>query len=210
MPHIKFIFMFIGTYTLGLAWLAQNDVRVKRRIKLLLLFLGAYSLALVLLAQNDTVVIRRRSSSAPVTVTLVAHKLAQSTSTPTTAAVNSTGGNFIVAAVSAYTSGPANSFQDQHDSCNYPCNTWTALTTYSTSGGSNRITLYYVANASVGTSHVFKNVGTSNYSAIAIAVFSGVKTSTPFESGTDVGANNVGLNTVTLTISCFDVVLVMK
>lgn len=90
-------------------------------------------------------------------------------------AFNTTGANFIVIAVATDGSAPNPSVSDS------PGNTYTALTSYG--GGSppwNRTRLYYATNPTTSATHGFTVLGTNR--AVVVAAFSGVATTTPFQS----------------------------
>lgn len=123
-----------------------------------------------------------KHSSGP-TVALVTNSIGHAVDNAVTGSVNTTGANLLVCMVSAYTGGPADSLIDSKS------NTWTALTSRSNASGFNRITLYYVVSPTVGSGHTFTNNTTGSYTTIAMAAFSGIKTSSTFES--ENGADNV-------------------
>lgn len=100
----------------------------------------------------------------------------------TTGSTTTTGATLLVAVVVSYVSGSGLTISDSKS------NTWTALTTYSTSTQEN-ITLYYAQNPTVGTSHTVSCAGTSVYCSVAFAALSGLATSGVFNSGTDSGAH---------------------
>jgi hypothetical protein len=90
-----------------------------------------------------------------------------------TPSINTTGANFIVVAVSSYTTGPAATLSDNKS------NTWTPLTLHSVTGG-GQIQLYYSYNPTVGAGHTFSLAGTGIDGSLAVAAFSGVAAS-PFD-----------------------------
>jgi hypothetical protein len=99
--------------------------------------------------------------------------------TVTTAAIDTTGANLLVIAVTFDTTAT----QTISDSKG---NTWNALTrTTNTSSGA---VLYWSTPTSVGSSHTFSNTGTSNFSSICVMAFSGAAASTPFDQ--ENGATN--------------------
>jgi hypothetical protein len=104
-------------------------------------------------------------------IALVAHQIAHAVDNAQTTAIDTSGANFLIAAVAAFTSGPADSFGDTKS------NTWHALGPYTNSAGSMRVRLYYAYNATVGSGHQFTQSTTGSYTTISVAAFSGVQTS---------------------------------
>jgi hypothetical protein len=99
--------------------------------------------------------------------------------TGTSSAIDTTGANLLVAAVSSF-SAPTG-FSDSKG------NTWTALTAASNSNVACRI--YYSIPGSVGSSHTF--TGTGTYRTFWVGAFSGAASSSVF----DVEASNTGSGT---------------
>jgi hypothetical protein len=97
------------------------------------------------------------------------------------AAINTTGANFLVLNASFYSSGCTVTVSDSNS------NTWAALTGYSNGASTGRF--YYAVNPKVGSGHTFTVSGSSCYPSFEVAAFSGMKTSGVFDSGTDSGAN---------------------
>lgn len=111
-------------------------------------------------------------------ITLIAHSASPGghTGGDSTAAVNTTGANFLIAAVGAYAGG-ALAVADTYG------NTWTPLVNRGpdTSGGVNR--LYYAVNPVTGPGHQVSVSGSGIYATIAMQAFSGVQTTpSAFES----------------------------
>lgn len=99
---------------------------------------------------------------------LLAHQSAAATSGSsgaTTAAIDTTGANLIVIAISYDGAATGITVSDNKS------NTWTALTASPT--GSPQARLYYCYNPTVGTGHTFSVAGTSGFDPIAVAAFSG-------------------------------------
>lgn len=94
------------------------------------------------------------------------------TNTFTTSSIDTTGCNFLVAAVGFFS---AIALTDSKG------NTWTPLTTITNTTGNNSIRIFYAFNAIVGTGHTFTLTGASSFGAICVQGFSGVKTSSPFD-----------------------------
>lgn len=109
-------------------------------------------------------------------IALIAHTGSASgdTSSVTTSAINTTGANFLVVAVSNFASASAATVTDSKG------NTWTPLTTQVTPS-SQRMLLYYSVPTSAGAGHTFTATGTVDFPAICVQAFSVVNTS-PFES----------------------------
>jgi hypothetical protein len=112
--------------------------------------------------------------------TLIVNTALRSTNTTsvTTSAIDTTGANLLVLALSNYQPGPVATISDSKT------NTWTPLTTYE-QAGQNRIKLYYVAGPTVGSGHTFTATNaTAQYPSVAVAAFAGAHAS-PFraESG---------------------------
>lgn len=93
----------------------------------------------------------------------------------TTASLDSTGGSIVWVAVASYASASAPTLTDSKG------NTWTPATAY-TAPGSHRVQLFYAVNPTVGSGHTFTLSGTGTYCAIGVLVFSGAKTSSPFDA----------------------------
>ncbi len=106
---------------------------------------------------------------------LVSHVMAQSTGGAyiTTAAINTTGADLIVVA-GVQGASIANVVTDSKG------NTWTPLTVRT--GGTSKLRLYYCLNPTVGTGHTFSfNGGVTDYQSMAVAAFSGAKTTLAFD-----------------------------
>ena len=111
-------------------------------------------------------------------VTLVAHTSAVSPNavSVTTPAINTTGANFIVVAASAIA---ANGRITDSSS-----NTWIALNQYGPFAVGTGMRLFYSLNPTVSSAQTFTFSDTTSvdYPAIAVAAFSGVATSLPFDA----------------------------
>jgi hypothetical protein len=108
-----------------------------------------------------------------------------SSSSVTTAGVNTTGANFIAVCIADATSGTALavSLSDSKS------NSWTALTTYHPTGTSDRVAILYAQGSlNVGTGHTFTWSG--SFPAIAVIAFSGVASS-PHDQENGAGATSV-------------------
>jgi len=113
---------------------------------------------------------------------LIAHAAANGISTgATTVAINTTGANLLVVAISRYAPSPAPALSDSKG------NTWTALTERASAGPAVR--QYYCVGATVGTGHTFTVAGGESYSGIAVAAYSGAH-ATPFN--VEAGGNGTG------------------
>lgn len=104
----------------------------------------------------------------------------------TTSNVDSTGGNLGIALVLNYQAGGTVSLTDARTGCSSPCNTWTALSSYSVSAG-NVATIYYAQAMTVGAGHNFHCGGTTTYCSLSVAVIGTLATSSVFDTGTDKG-----------------------
>ena len=122
-------------------------------------------------------------------IALVNHVSAKSSAggSITSSAINNTGATLLVAAMSYYVgSGGSSAISDSSG------NTWTPLTLRSDNTANLRLQCYYCANPTVSSSQTFTATSTgSSFPAIAVASFSGVTTSTPFdqENGGGVAAS---------------------
>jgi RHS repeat-associated protein len=113
----------------------------------------------------------------------------------TTAAIDTTGATFIIAAVS-YNTGATPTISDSKG------NTWTPLTASAVTGTVTQ-RLYYAANPVVGSGHTFSNTAASNFSSICVAAFSGVSTSSPFdrENGATSSLSTIQTGSVTPAVN---------
>ena len=106
--------------------------------------------------------------------------------TITTASINTTGANFLVAVIADYT-GQTTNISDSKT------NTWTSRTAYT--NGNNRVRIYYVTNPTVGTGHTFTATPaltpTPSYPSIFVASFSSVATTTPYDVENGIGRAGV-------------------
>jgi len=134
------------------------------------------------------------ASPAHASFSLIAHTGAQSSDgvSATTAGINTTGATLLVVAV-ANLFGNSPSFTDSNS------NTWSALTPRDTGSGC-RVTLYYVANPTVGAGHTFSvNVGGgSQFPAITVVAWAGNAASGPeTENGATASATTIATGSVT-------------
>lgn len=105
----------------------------------------------------------------------------------TSGAMDTTGADFLVIAVSE----DGTTTQSPTDS---KSNTWVALGSWGTA--TMKVTFYYSENPTVGTGHTFTYSRTGSFSSIAVGAFATVKTSSPFDSGTDIGAGSASASTL--------------
>jgi hypothetical protein len=109
----------------------------------------------------------------------------------TTTSINTSGANFLIAAVGSYDPLGAPTLSDTKS------NTWTPLTAQSGDGAS--IQLYYSKNPTVGSGHGFTltpAIPGSSLISIAVQAFSGVDTTSPFDQQNTAGSG-VGVSTTT-------------
>jgi len=106
----------------------------------------------------------------------------------TTPAINTTTSNFLVACYPYFQGNPEPTLSDSQT------NTWSALTTYCNNNGVC-IRMKYVANPSTNASHTFTISGASSFSTLTVQAWSGMATSTPFQTGTDQGNAAFGSDT---------------
>lgn len=127
------------------------------------------------------------------TITLISSTKSAGTAGSTTPAINTTGANFIAIAIAG-----GNAVETVSDSKG---NTYTALTTQTTSGPDS--VLYYCVSPTVGTGHTFTNAATSSFSVIMVAAFSGLLTSGTFDvqNGATSGATVTSIQTGSITPS---------
>jgi hypothetical protein len=93
-----------------------------------------------------------------------------------TVTIDTTGANFIIAAVVHVEGTTFQAFTDTKG------NTWTALTEYGTSTGfGGYLKFYYCLNPTVGTGHGFTWTGITVAGSMAVAAYSGVKTTSAFD-----------------------------
>jgi hypothetical protein len=118
-------------------------------------------------------------------ITLVAHTSQHGVNTFTTSAINCTGANFIVLCFS----GTIPNYATFSDSSG---NSYTSLTTYlGGTGGSgyNYIVIAYTATVpTVSSSMTFTATGTGISGTLTVSAWSGMATSSVFQTGTDNGA----------------------
>lgn len=111
----------------------------------------------------------------------------------TSASVNTSGANFLVGMITSFAGAAAPTYSDGTTGCANPCNTWTALTTY-TGNSRQQIQIFYSQNPTVGSGHTCKaSAVTNSFSTCFLMAFSGMLTSGVFQAGTDSGAHNAGL-----------------
>lgn len=109
------------------------------------------------------------------TYALVSHTAAQTVDKQnvTTSSIDTTGANLIIIAQTA-------SDATLPTPTDNKSNTYTKLASHTTGGVTNAF--YYVSAPTVGTGHTFSsNSGTDHFQGIAVAAFSGAKTSSPFD-----------------------------
>lgn len=111
----------------------------------------------------------------------------------TTASIDTTGSTLLVAVVTYYSPGGFTSFSDSKS------NTWSHLNDY-TQDSLNRVSIYYVANGTVGTLHTFSvNASGNCYCGVAVQGFSG-NAASPFDvqnGATDPSASVLATGSVT-------------
>jgi hypothetical protein len=113
---------------------------------------------------------------------LVTQAQAQGITNPTTSSLNTTGADLLVVSVHEYDGGPAGTVSDSKS------NSWTALTSYNSSGAS-KVRIYYATSApTVGSGHTFQYTGSGVYATISVEAWSGAHPTTPF----DVENGNIG------------------
>lgn len=106
----------------------------------------------------------------------------------TTAAIVTTGADFLVAVVSFYTPTSARVMSDSKG------NIWISLTAFGVAG---RFTcIYYCANAVVGAGHTFTFATNNSYSALFVAAYSGVH-AVPFDGENGAGDGVPDISTPT-------------
>jgi hypothetical protein len=119
--------------------------------------------------------------------TLVAHISANGTNTFTTSAINCTGANFIVLSFS----GIIPNYATYSDSSS---NSYTSLTKYlggvQTNGYNYQVISYTASVATVSSSQTFTATGTGIGGTLTVSCWSGMATSSVFQTGTDSGSNN--------------------
>lgn len=115
--------------------------------------------------------------------TLLNHTAASGANGSTTPAINTTGADLIVIAVSSFSTNPEPVLSDSKG------NIWTPLTLQVS--GNPQIRLWYVRGGTFGLAHTFTLTGVASFSALAVQVFSG-SLANPFdvESGNSQGASN--------------------
>jgi hypothetical protein len=113
----------------------------------------------------------------------------------TTSSIDTSGANFIVVTTHYYgvteaLNGPMSLTENKSNGAP------TALTQYAVSAG-GAVRIYYWTNPTVGTGHTFTldttaPAGSNSYSDVCVQGYSGMATSSVFDSGTDSGANGGG------------------
>lgn len=93
----------------------------------------------------------------------------------TSGGLNTTGANFLVAAVSSYEVNAAPTLSDSNSNAG-----WTGLTQQTNAGGA-RVRLFYCLSPTVGSGHTFTLAGAGSYAALAVAAFSGAAASSAFD-----------------------------
>lgn len=103
----------------------------------------------------------------------------------TTSSIDTTGATLMVVAVVTYVGVSAGTLSDSKG------NTWTALTTYATSGN-QRVKWFYAQNPTVGTGHTFTAGPNGGLPSVGVLAFSGTATAGVFDTGQDQGYGTVG------------------
>lgn len=111
-------------------------------------------------------------------VSLVAHTIAQAVGTQTSSAIDTTSATFLVLSVSCNVEGVVSDSKS---------NTWTQLTVQSGANTFNRI--YYVATPIVGSGHTFTVTGALQFCTMCVAAFKAVKLASPFDQQNGAGGN---------------------
>jgi hypothetical protein len=131
-------------------------------------------------------------------IALIAHTAQASSGggSLTTSAIDTSGANFLVMATSGFTG--VNPVGVPTDS---KSNTWIGLTVH-TNSVTNTVPsqIFYAVNPTVGTGHTFSFGAASTFPSICVAAFSGVATTSPFDTVAGEGAGDNG-TAITLSIS---------
>ena len=114
-------------------------------------------------------------------IVFVNHTALSGQSTTTSSAIDTTGANFLVFAVSFYGATVPSVSDNKGNTSNYQQLTVYGSPSYST-------VLFYCASPTVGTGHTFTVTGTSIFFAAEVQAFSGIVAVSPFQAGTDSGA----------------------
>jgi len=113
-------------------------------------------------------------------ISVVAHTYTGGQHGGTTSGIDTTGATLLIIAVSGYNGSgnmPAATVSDSKG------NTYTPLTSQDDSMFvSSWVRLYYCGNPSVGSGHTITLTGTNVYATVAFAAFSGVTTTSPFDT----------------------------
>lgn len=140
-------------------------------------------------------------ASSYMTIAHIASTSAGSTggTTVTTSAIDTTGADFLVVAVSYYGS-TSNADPALSDSKG---NTWTALTARELGFNNAAAKIFYCKPTSVGSGHTFTADRTNTYPTISVSAFSGVKATSPFdqESGTSTNSASTSYQPGSITPS---------
>jgi hypothetical protein len=134
--------------------------------------------ALAALEAADIAAMAGTNGAAAAAIAFVSGSVAGSPdSTGVVVTINTTGANFLVAAISDYGATTMGPLIDEKS------NTWVPLTTYS--DGVSRIRMFYSVPTSVGSGHTLHAGASGTYPSLAFAAFSGVNAA-PFdkEAGT--------------------------
>jgi hypothetical protein len=133
---------------------------------------------------GQSLTVRITNAGAAPTV-LVASTIAKGSSSVTTAAINTTGASFLVAALASYASGTSQIVSDSKG------NSWTVLQDY---GANAEVQLFYCSHPTVGTGHTFTSACVAP--ALAVAAFSGMLDSGTVDmTTTGAGATQPGSGT---------------
>ncbi len=125
---------------------------------------------------------------------LVAHSCSSGgPNTVGTSAMNTTGANFLVAAI-GYSFGSSPVISDNYS------NTWTPLSAYGPDSGAGMTKVYYAPNATVGASQTVTVSGSSIYANVCVAAFSAAGSFGIQEGGVSASASSYQLGSVTPAI----------
>lgn len=119
-------------------------------------------------------------------IAFVASEQAGAANNATTSAIDTSGANFLVAAIADTPVGGGFTFSDSKG------NTWNTLTSYISTATGARTRIVYAYNATVGSGHTFSvaDVSGNSYVSICVAAFSGVQTSPNPYNADVVGVND--------------------
>ncbi len=112
---------------------------------------------------------------------LVANTVAQGLDGGTTSNIDTTGATLLVVGICSFGTDPT-TISDSNS------NTWNALTIFTTGGG-QRVRLFYALNPIVGSGHSFTFSATGSAAVILVSAFSGADTTSPFDSENGSGSS---------------------